>query len=349
MSDFLESLVLRAAGLPLTATAAPRVDSAPPDETEPLELAQEEEGVATASSPRLVSSDPLPTQGGLEAHTTPEMVQRHEVLHEVTRDDAREVVREDREPLQAQPPLSVIPRSTTAAPPEIIERETIVEHAPPPESPAIPAAQLIPQPAPPPIELPRETIIEREHETTIRNIAEETPAAPPVILQPIVVDQTRTIIEPTREEHTTVETRTERIRDEQTIETARETTPPQSIIEPRVVEQHHHHDAAREENNERLDTLPPATQPQAELENQTPHTLVLPTPPPPSPPEPDTPEQPQREIAIHIGTIEIRAAAPPPPPAPAPPPVVAPRAAEPPSNFDDYTAVRNYIFPDVWR
>ncbi|HEX6159287.1 MAG TPA: hypothetical protein VF111_03915 [Thermoanaerobaculia bacterium] len=354
MSDFLESLVLRAAGFPLTASAAPRVDSAPPDEAGEMEPAEEEEQAATrgvwASSPPLVPSPVTPAQGGREAHTTRgEAVEPREAAPDV---DTRTVSDDDRAPLQAQPPLPVAPRPA-APPPPIVERETIVEHAPPPERPAIPAAQLTPQPAPPPIELPRERIIEREHETTIRDVAEDAPAAPPVILQPIVVDQTRTIVEPTREEHTIIETRTERIRDEQPPETEHETEreaapPPRTVVEPRIIEEHHHEQRAAEKEGDERGTPPQATA-DAQHESEPPRTLVLPPPPAPQPQAEERESAPQPELQIHIGTIEIRAASPPPRPAPAPQPVIVPRAPEAPPNFDDYAAVRGYSFPDVWR
>ncbi|MEA2464589.1 MAG: hypothetical protein QOJ98_2336, partial [Acidobacteriota bacterium] len=339
MSDFLQGLVLRAAGLPLTATAAPR--ELPP--AEPVETAPDEE--STEVTPLQASSAPsvLPVQGPVvearraaapeASHAAPpEGIDRFELVHERT----REVIHDRDVPPQAELPAPTAP----PAPPVttgIIERETIVEHASEPERGEAGPSQLIVQPAPPAIEVPRETIVERE--AAAPSPAAESPEAPrPVVLQPIVLDQTRTIVEPLREERTIVETHTERIvepapRRELSSEQG-ETEPARAIVEPRVLAPEPQLAAPEADLPvEEPRSTPPAaaaTSPEA----ATPRTLVL--APPPIPEAEQEQREQQQELAIHIGTIEIRAAAPPPPPASAPAPVIQ-RAPAPPSNFDDYS------------
>ena len=346
MSDFLESLVLRAAGLPVTAVA-PRMDrGVAGDEAESVEEIEETAG-ETPSAARPVAAAPRDA-----ARAVPAEAERPAIEREVIREERREqqLLREPHEVVER--PVLIEPQAAAPPPPgPVVEHETtILERQPAPA--AAPAEErvsepprLVAQPAPKPLEIARETLV--EHETT--RIEPRPQPEPPVILQPIVVDQTRTIIEPPREERTIVETRTERIRDEHTVETEPETATPQTIVEPRVVERHHHHHVAEGAKGDEPIAPRPAIHAHPEREAQPPLALVLPTPPPPSQPPPETPEEPPREVAIHIGTIEIRAAAPPPPPAPAPAPVIVPRTPEPAANFDDYAAVRNYIFPDVWR
>ncbi|HEX8620311.1 MAG TPA: hypothetical protein VF911_22210 [Thermoanaerobaculia bacterium] len=353
MSDFLQSLVLRAAGLPLSAAAAPRELPRP----EPLESAPDEESsdVAVArDAARERAVVPLPPRVR-EAReesipeTThaapPEVIEQFNVVREET------VIHEH----EAAAPPVVPPRAESPAPltrTQVVERETVVEQGAAPEQhEEAQPAQFVVAPQKPSIEVPRETVVEREMATQPA-AAHEAEESRPVVLQPIVLDRTRTVVEPVREEHTVVETHTERViepapRPDDVAIARAEPAPPRAIVEPRtqIAQQQttgsDESDAPREE---RHDT--PAATATHEPAIAQPRTLVL--APLPAPQQEREAREPQQELAIHIGTIEIRAAAPPPPPQP-PQQTFIQQAPEPPSNFDDYAAVRNYAFPDPWR
>lgn len=353
MSDFLQSLVLRAAGLPLTAAPVPRMLPA----AEPVEMAAEEETEQPASEHAPIVRERVDGERRTEASRTPpeilapegappSVIEQFNVVHE----QAHEVRELEPPPVEARPIAEAPPSLTSPLLPQIIEREVIREreHAAPRDT---PAASMTVQPPPSPIEVPHETIVERE--LAAAPSAESTALdreQAPVVLQPIVIDQTRTIVEPLREERTVIETRTERVVEPavehpETMD-AQEPERPRAEIEPRV-------DSPRIEA--RAETPQPVERPEMLVEpvsederpaEAVPRTLVLPQPPSASEIE-EAQLQPEPEVAIHIGTIEIRAAAPP-PPAPAPQSVTITRAPEPPSNFDAYASVRNYVFPDVW-
>jgi hypothetical protein len=352
MSDFLQSLVLRAAGLPLTATAAPR--ELPP--AEPVESAPEEESAEVRASPaanapaappvqRVAAESRRPPAPG--AGAPPEVIEQFRRIQERT----REVIHERDAPPQREVPLPVAPPAPPATT-EIVERETIIERESEPEDGEADTPQLVVQPAPPPLEVPRETIVERE---TAEAPAATEPSEEPrqVVLQPIVLDQTRTIVEPVREEQTVIETHTERVVEpaprHERAEQGDEAEPPRTIVQPRALAPEL---PLAETGAEALPAEAPRDTAAAadadEPEAATPRTVVLAPSRIPQAEQEQREEQQQPELSIHIGTIEIRAAAPPPPPAPAPAQIIQ-RAPEAPANFDDYTAVRNYIFPDVWR
>lgn len=336
MSDFLESLVLRAAGLPLTASPAPRQEVAFEEEAPPIEIAEEEQPPIAAAQPSIEAAPqqiepPSVFEREVIREETHE-VQREQLLRESHEVAAQPVLIPAPEPLQAEPtPQTTIIEEHHQHPERAIETHVIEERP-----------QLIAQPTPSPIEVPRETLVERDHETTTR--IEEKTTESPLLLQPIVIDKTRTIVEPTREETTIIETRTDHTAHErESIETQRELL--QTTIDPRITER-------IEQTIETHEVPPNPAQPdqQPPRETATPRTLIVPPPPIAQPPTPEHDERSESSnIQIHIGTIEIRAAVPPPPPAPAPPQIIQQRAPEPPPNFDDYAAVRNYIFPDVWR
>jgi hypothetical protein len=353
MSDFLQSLVLRAAGLPLTAAAAPReLPSA-----EPLESAPDEESVDVAAAPdaaRATPVAPVPARAQEERRATapqanagapPEVIDQFDLIEQTVIHEHDAPVRAEEVPVRIESPA---PAATT----EIIEREIIVERDAASERRDAEPPQFVVAPQPAAIEVPRETIVEREIATEPVAARDEQERRP-VVLQPIVLDQTRTIVEPVREERTVVETHTERVLEpappqrEVAIERD-ESAPPRALVEPRT-------NIAPQQTTEADVSDAPREEPRSTPEsiartNETavaqPRTLVV-APPPAPQPEREA-REPQPELAIHIGTIEIRAAAPPPPPAPAQQTIVQ-HAPEPASNFDDYAAVRNYIFPDVWR
>jgi hypothetical protein len=168
-----------------------------------------------------------------------------------------------------------------------------------------------------------------------------------VVLQPIVLDRTRTIVEPIREERV-VETERQVVvtpqppaplllatpqRDE-TPEPRADVSPAPPLSEP----------------GKSSHPAPPQDFPRPIADEQSPpQTLVLPSITPISATAPllSSPHPPAPPVSVRIGTIEIRAAVPPPPP-PAPSPV----AATPPepdfqSGFDDYVRMRRYT-PEAW-
>jgi hypothetical protein len=352
MSDFLQSLVLRAAGLPLTAVPQPRTLPA----AEPMEMAPEEEVEPPAGETPAVRER-------AERERKPDVTLRHPGIIEP--EGAPKSVIEQFSEMQERPPearepeppplgdVRPIVEAQSPLPPSeptrVIEREVLRERErPAPRESAGP--EMTVQPPVPAIEVPRETIVERE--LVAAPAAEETPRErepAPVMLQPIVIDQTRTIVEPLREERTVVETRTERVvvppAERPEPDEAQEPQPPRTAVEPRVAapQAEAPRDAPRAIERPEVLVEPPSESERA-LE-AVPRTLVLPQPPVSA--AEDAQQQPEPEVAIHIGTIEIRAAAPP-PPAPAPRSITITRAPEPPSNFDAYASLRNYQFPDVW-
>jgi hypothetical protein len=351
MSDFLQSLVLRAAGLPLTAAPQPRTLPA----AEPLELAAEEEVEQPAGeTPAVRDRVDRENKPGV-ALSQPELIEpqgasgvieRFNVVHEQTH-----------EVLEPEPPLGdlrpIVEAQSSLPPSEptrTIEREVIREREQPaPRESAVPSMTV--QPPTPAIEVPRETVIERDR--LAAPAAEEMPPEreqQPVVLQPIVIDQTRTVVEPLREERTVIETRTERVV-EPVAERAepdelQEPQPPRTVVVPQIAAAQAEAQPEVPQTSERPEVLvEPPSESERPLE-AVPRMLILPQQPA-APALDDAQQQPEPEVAIHIGTIEIRAAAPP-PPAPAPQSITITRAPEPPSNFDAYTSLRNYHFPDVW-
>jgi nicotinate-nucleotide--dimethylbenzimidazole phosphoribosyltransferase len=354
MSDFLQNLVLRAAGLPMIATPEPRALPA----AEPLELAGEDETVP--------AEEPIPAAPVRpERERQPEAPPGRPVVIEPEKAGVPEDVIKQfgvvREPIAIAeeggdvpvlPPQPVTPREERPAE-TIVEREIVRERVVEAAGETQEAPPALVQPAVAPIAVPRETIVERETIAGEPAALAAPEAAPPVVLQPIVVEQTRTVVEPVREERTIVETRVEHA-------AAPEEVPvdaPEAVEEaaPRVVMQPRGDATApaqREERDVPVALAPPTPANQREVmehEPAPPHTLVLPQPPIPQAQQQSATEGAQQpEIDIRIGTIEIRGAVPPPPAPPPAPSVNIIRAPEPPSNFDAYTSLRNYHFPDVW-
>jgi hypothetical protein len=353
MSDFLQNLVLRAAGLPMTSTPEPRASPA----AEPLELAGEDEAAPV--------DEPVPAAPVRpERERQPEAPPGRPVVIEPEKAGVPEDVIKQfgavREPVAIAeeggdvpvlPPQAVTPREERQ-PLTVIEREVVRERVVETAGQMKETPPALVQPAVAPVIVPRETIVERETLAGEPAALDVPEAAPPVVLQPIVVEQTRTVVEPVREERTIVETRVEHA-----APTAVPVDAPEAVEEvaPRVVMQPRGGATApaqREERDVPVALAPPTPATNAEViehEPPPPHTLVLPQPPAPQAQQQSASEGArQPEIDIRIGTIEIRAAAPPPPSAPPAPSVNIIRAPEPPSNFDAYTSLRNYHFPDVW-
>ena len=358
MSDFLQSLVLRAAGLPPAATPAPRGASA----QAPIEAGGLEEVAGEIPVERAAAQAPAepqvraPQRESVDAHGMTPMAAHgvdaadptiprapEPLLHE--RRDLAPAAADERE--RAPEPGIVthereIVREVVRESPESRDRQPIVEHQ-----------ETIAQPLPAPLSVPRETVAARP--------APPAPEAPretpePVLLQPIIVEQTKTIVEPVRERQTVVATHTEH-----TIETraeerrgeSRDETPSAVVPTPRPERA----PVIGVENTQppRTAQAAPAPEPRTPTATTSDEPLTAEPPPvlvQPKPPEP-APELAQaaapQPTEIRIGTIEIRAAAPPPAPPPAaPPPVYVTRDAEPQSGFDDYARVRSYAFPDLW-
>ncbi|HYC90888.1 MAG TPA: hypothetical protein VEO54_16845, partial [Thermoanaerobaculia bacterium] len=199
MTNFLEGLVLRAAGLPPAAAPAPR--SEPVFEEPGIEEIAEETAVAPverrrpagwpggvpAAAPgaedgaapagedagapreRVVAAPAPPPLPALPAERIVETDTTREIERELVREESlleREVIRE-----------------TTVTPPPIVEREREPIHVQPLEEPD-PAPPAAPEPEPEP---------------------QPQPQAPSVVLQPLIIDRTQTVIEPVREERTIIE------------------------------------------------------------------------------------------------------------------------------------------------
>ncbi len=350
MTNFLEGLVLRAAGIPPSA-AAPRTMPAA-DPLEPAATMEEAIEEKPAVLPRRVEA-PLPGERIVtRASASPEMPRAPERIVE-TRE------RPGPAPLAVPRELEEPPEQST----EVFREERIVETKREVVLPALP----IPTPLPPPsvthIETARAqalppippahheepTPVAREQDEAERNPAPR-PAPPPVVVQPLVLDRTRTIVEPVREERV-VET------------TEREvlvTPPPPLPVPPAAI------DRIREEPDEQraeLSPLPPMSPreqirptavPREQLRETdekppVPRTVVLPpvTPNPSASPLLPAPQTAVPPVSVRIGTIEIHAAAPPPPPPPPVPAAAPPSPADVLSGFDDYARIRRYT-PEAW-
>lgn len=352
MSDFLQSLVLRAAGLPPVTTPSPRVaPAAEPLESDALPEESLEEVAPVAAAPRQEDRALVPPPRADRvvepAAAPPAPAGEPPVIHELF-----EIAEEAGEMPPLLPQQRVAPRDDSAPAPTVIEREILRETIVPPPVETHETPMTLAQPPVAPLVVPRETIVERQTETAAEPLdAQPAEAAAPVVLQPIVVEQTRTVVEPLREERTVVETRVEPAEAPPAV---REEPPapaneraPRAMLRPR---EERPTAPQREERDIPIALAPPASEDDepagTAAEPAPPHTLVLPQPP--APPAQQTADDASQPIDIHIGTIEIRGPASPPPPAPAPPSVTITRAPEPPSNFDAYTSLRNYHFPDVW-
>lgn len=355
MSDFLQSLVLRAAGLPPAATPAPRGASA----QEPIEAGGLEEvageipvgraAAQAAAEPQVrapqgesVDAREMPVLAAPRTDATEPTIPRapEPVLHE--RRDITPAAMDEHE-RAPEPGIVMHDRETVR---EVVresrDRQPIVEHQ-----------ETIAQPPPAPLSVPRETVAARP--------APPAPEAPretpePVLLQPIIVEQTKTIVEPVRERETvvathtehTIETRAEKRRGESRDETPDAVVPtPRTESVPVIGVENTQPPRTAQAAPAPEPRTPTATTSDEPLTAEPPPVLVQPKPPEPAPElaQAATPQP----TEIHIGTIEIRAAAPPPAPPPAaPPPVYVTRDAEPQSGFDDYARVRSYAFPDLW-
>jgi len=352
MSDFLQNLVLRAAGLPLTAAPQPRMLPT----AEPMEMVPEEEIEQPAGETPAVR-DRAERERNLDAPLRPPEIIEPEgaskgVIEPFSVVGEQPAEAREPEPLLAEvrPVVEAKSPLPPSEPTRIIEREVIREREQPaPRHAAAPSMTV--QPPAPAIEVPRETLVERE--LGAASPAEETlreREQAPVVLQPIVIDQTRTIVEPVREERTVVETRTEHVvepaAERPEPEEAQKPQPPRTVVEPRDAAVQIDAQPDGPQDLERPEVLVERASESEPALEAVPRTLVLPRQPA-APALEDVQQQPESEVAIHIGTIEIRAATPP-PPAPAPQSITITRAPEPPSNFDAYASLRNYQFPDVW-
>jgi hypothetical protein len=350
MTNFLEGLVLRAAGIPPSA-AAPRMMPVA-DPLEPAATLEEVIEEKPAVLPRRVDA-PLPRE---------RIVTRESASPEMPR--APERVVETRE--RPGPAPLVVPRELEEPPEqgtEVFREERIVETQREVVLPAPPLVTPLTSPSVTHIETPRAqplppippahreelTPVAREQHEAERSAAPR-PAPPPVVVQPLVLDRTRTIVEPVREERV-VET------------TEREvlvTPPPPLPLPPTAV------DRIREEPDEpraELSPLPPmlpreqirpAAVPREQLRETDekppmPRTVVLPpvTPNDSASPLLPAPQSAVPPVSVRIGTIEIHAAAPPPPPPSPVPAVVPPSPADVLSGFDDYARIRRYT-PETW-
>lgn len=353
MTNFLEGLVLRAAGLPPSAAAAPR--SAPV--AEPLEAETTlEEVIDETAAPRMADA-PRPETIVRERIAAPPSTPEPERVVEVREVPVTpEPFRMDGRETEPRPPVDVVP-----APPEpevvtrLVEREVIRESAAPPPEPALtqveaPRAEMLPPIAPPSREEPVSP------PPAAHEAREEAPRAEaPVVVQPVIVDRTRTVIEPVREERI-VETERELVTAPATPQ-PRADAPPQPVSETRAEVQPRAVSPAPDVETKTVQPRTAAELPREEQEPEQddetappPQTLVLPQPAPAMAEAPLL-EKAEREpppVTIRIGTIEVRAAAPQPPtPVPAPAPVIQ-QLPEPAPNFDDYSRIRRYAKPEVW-
>lgn len=350
MSDFLQSLVLRAAGLPPVAAALPRsMAAAEPFEGEPAleEVSEEVVAVRPDNAPRDVEPQPAARERETIVERR-ELVEPPAVIEKQT--FARETVRSEMAPpLEDTQQPEAQPRIIT----NVIEREVIHERQPVVEH--IEAAPVV-QPVPPAIPVSRETLPESQPQTrvearepTYTERIEET-RAEPVVLQPIVIRETSTTVQPELRERETriVETRVEQAAIESAGDEGREEPQPPArvTLEPRRPPQPETGDIEQDDEEA---SVAPAPNRQPPTANRQPSPAVLIQPSEPAPPPPLGQQQPANETTITIGTIEFRAPQPPPAAPPPPPaPVVVAREPEWPAGFDDYARVRGYTFPEVW-